>query len=147
MKSARPKWISTKIRWFSSFYIYKLIQLTHGILIKILHSLSTLNLTVIEIFFSVWTCLDKCGMSEKMEPFLNPSHHWISMHILYTDLYTFAMVFMWRICPPIQSFSGGGSFPWFHDLYEWSFSSFSWPQRLIQSVIVRRSKMSITLRD
>ena len=30
------------------------------------------------------------------------------MHILYTDLYTFTMVFTWRICPPIQSFSGGG---------------------------------------
>ena len=43
------------------------------------------------------------------------------MHILYTDLYTFTMIFIWRICPPIQSFSGGESFPWFHDLYEWSF--------------------------
>ena len=30
-------------------YKNKVIQLTHGILIKILHSLSTLNLAVIEI--------------------------------------------------------------------------------------------------
>ena len=84
MKSARPKWISTKIRWFSSFYIYKLIQLTHGILIKILHSLSTLNLAVIEIVFSVWTCLDKCGMSEKngtiLKPFTSLDQHAYSLY-------------------------------------------------------------------
>ena len=33
------------------------------------------------------------------------------MHILYIDLYTFTMIFIWRICPPIQGFSGGGYFP------------------------------------
>ena len=109
MKSARPKWISTKIRWFSSFYIYKLIQLTHGILIKILHSLSTLNLAVIEIVFSVWTCLDKCGMSEKNGTILKPftsldqyahSLYW-SLHIcngIYVEnLSTNSELFWWRI--------------------------------------------------
>ena len=76
---------------------------------------------------------------------------WGTLSLAHCRLVSGPPQFIWYLygefVHQIKTFSGGGSFPWFHDFYEWSFSLFPWPQRLIQSITVRRNKMLITPRD